>query len=196
MDDPPWVIPDEVNVRDENFMSQASRRRERIVGGVGMRKGRAVRPERVIFRGRKRTSRGAITVIRSDRRCSMLRKMNRRGARKLSRRGVAVLVAAVIAASVTLTSAYASSSTGPRGGQGGGGVSGYVVSGIHFELGTGSSVSGIRFQLSPPTASSVRIQLTSSGPWLECTVRAGAAACSVPGGTPAAAVDSLSVVAV
>jgi hypothetical protein len=121
--------------------------------------------------------------------------MNRRGAWKLSRRGVAVFAAAVIAASVTLTSAYASSSTGPRGGRGAGAVSGYVVSGIHFELGTGSAVSGIQFQLSPATATSVRIQLTTSGPWFACAVEAGTAACSVPPGTDAAAVDSLSVVA-
>jgi hypothetical protein len=125
----------------------------------------------------------------------MLRKMNRRGAWKLSRRGVAILAAAVAVASVTLTSAYASSSTGFRGGQGAGAVSGYAVSGIHFELGTGSAVSGVQFQLSPPSATSVRIRLTASGPWLACTVRAGAAACSVPAGTRVAAVDSLSVVA-
>jgi hypothetical protein len=125
----------------------------------------------------------------------MVREMNRRGAWKLSRTGVAVFATAVIAASVTLTSAYASSSTGPRGGQGSGAVSGYVVSGIHFELGTGSAVSGVQFQLSPATATSVRVQLTSSGPWLECTVQAGTAACPVPAGTGAAAVDSLSVVA-
>jgi hypothetical protein len=121
--------------------------------------------------------------------------MNRRGAWKLSRRGVAIFAAALVAASVTLTSAYASSSTGPRGGQGAGAVSGYVVSGIHVELGTAGAISGIQFQLSPSTASSVRIQLTTSGPWFACAVQAGTAACSVPAGTDAAAVDSLSVVA-
>jgi hypothetical protein len=121
--------------------------------------------------------------------------MNRRGAWKLSRRGVAVFAAVVIVASVTLTSAYASSSTGPRGGEGAGAVSGYAVSGIHFELGTGSSVSGVQFQLSPATATSVKIQLTPSGPWFACTVQAGAASCAVPAGTGAAAVDALSVVA-
>jgi hypothetical protein len=182
-------------VRDENFMSRASEERERFTGGVGMRKEWVIRLGRVIFRGRNRLPRRAVTGIDAGARYSIVREMNRRGAWKLSRRGVAALVAGVIAASVTLTSAYASSSTGPRGGEGAGAVSGYVVSGIHFELGTGSAISGVQFQLSPATATSVRVQLTTSGPWLQCTVQAGTAACPVPAGTGAAAVDSLSVVA-
>jgi hypothetical protein len=195
MNDPPWVVPDEVNVGDENFMSQPSGQRGRITGGGGMRKVWAGRLRRVIFCGRNRPQRCAGTSVAAAARCSMLGEMHCRSARKVSRRGVAVFAAALVAGSVTLTSAYASSSTGPRGGQGAGAISGYVVSGIQFELGTGSSVSGVQFQLSPATATSVRIQLTPSGSWLECTVQAATATCPVPAGTGAASVASLSVVA-
>ena len=125
----------------------------------------------------------------------MLSGMHRRSAGTLSRRGVAVFAAALAAASVMLTSAYASSATGPRGGQGAAGISGYAVSGIDFALGTGGAVSTVRFRLSPANARSVRIQLTTGGAWLDCSIRAGAAACLVPAGTGAAAIDQLSVVA-
>jgi hypothetical protein len=121
--------------------------------------------------------------------------MSRRRVRKLSGRGAVVLAAAILVVSVSLTSAYASSATGPRGGEGGAGISGYTVSGVGFDLGTGSTVSAVHFNLAPRTARTVQIQVATDGAWLACTVANGGATCPVPAGTQAAALDQLSVVA-
>jgi hypothetical protein len=113
----------------------------------------------------------------------------------MSGRGAAVLACALIAVSLTLTSAYASSATGPHGGEGSGGISGYTVTGVQFTLGTGGTVAGVGFRLTPVGARTVRIRLATAGPWLVCTVSGPRAACPIPAGTGPAGLDQLSVVA-
>lgn len=111
-------------------------------------------------------------------------------------RGAAFLGAGLAAASLTLTSAYASSGTGARGGEGVGGVSGYAVSDVHFELGSGGFVRAVAFRLAPANARTVRVQLSAGGLWLICSsAGAGAVSCPLPAGTGAAGLDQLSVVA-
>jgi hypothetical protein len=121
--------------------------------------------------------------------------MTRRHFRRTSGRGAALLACALVAVSLTLTSAYASSATGPRGGEGSGGISGYAVSNVHFTLGTGATVAGVAFRLLPAGARTVHIRLATAGPWLGCTVSGSSAACRVPAGTGTAGLDQLSVVA-
>jgi len=107
----------------------------------------------------------------------------------------ALLLLALVAASLGLGSASASSATGARGGEGAGGISGYAVSAVRFRLGSGAAVASVGFRLAPTGARSVRIQVTPEGPWVACVLRAGSATCALPAGTGAGAVDQLSVVA-
>jgi hypothetical protein len=118
----------------------------------------------------------------------------RRSRRRI--RAAVVLVAALgVGVSLSLTSAYASSATGARGGEGVGAISGYAVSGVGFRLGTGEAVASVGFRLTPAGARSVSVQVTTGGPWVSCVLSAGRAECALPAGTGAAALDQLSVVA-
>jgi hypothetical protein len=121
--------------------------------------------------------------------------MTRRRFRRTSGGGAALLACALVAVSLTLTSAYASSATGPHGGEGSSGISGYTVSNVHFAPGTGGTVAGVGFRLMPAGARTVHIRLATAGPWLVCTVSGSNAACPVPAGTGTAGLDQLSVVA-
>ena len=69
------------------------------------------------------------------------------------------------------------------------GVSGYAVSGIHYEL-DGSSVTGVGFSLDKP-ASSVRVSL--GGGWTDCSVAGSDVSCALASEVPVSALGSLSV---
>jgi len=109
--------------------------------------------------------------------------------------GAAYAGAAVCALSLFLGSAYTSSATGPRGGEGAAAVSGYAISGVRFLLGGGAGVRAVDFRLSPANARTVRVELSAGGPWATCSVSRGSARCPLPLGTSVASVGSLSVVA-
>lgn len=115
--------------------------------------------------------------------------------RRRRRVGAALFVAALVAVSLSIGSAYTSAATGARGGEGLGGISGYTVSGVQFQLGSGDAVQAVAFHLSPATARTVRVRLSAGGPWLSCTVSGAAARCPLAARSGAASLDQLSVVA-
>lgn len=96
-------------------------------------------------------------------------------------------IAAAVAAAISIGPAF----TAPAGADGWhtGGISGYAVSGIHYEL-DGSSVTGVSFSLDKP-ASSVRVDLGGSS--TECSVAGTDVSCALPSEVPVSALGSLSV---
>lgn len=96
---------------------------------------------------------------------------------------------------MSLTSAHASVDTGPQGGQGTSRISGFTVSATHFAFGATGDVAAVTFRLSPASARTAQVQVTTNGVWLPCSVSGGAASCSLPAGTSAATLDQLSVLA-
>ncbi|MDX6469041.1 MAG: hypothetical protein QOF75_844 [Gaiellaceae bacterium] len=101
------------------------------------------------------------------------------------------LAAGVVAAVVS--PAYASSRSGPTGGEGRGTVSGVTVSSVQWQLGAGDGLAGVSFRISPAGARTVRVRVSAGSVWTPCAVSGGAASCPLPSGTTVAEADSLAV---
>jgi hypothetical protein len=98
-----------------------------------------------------------------------------------------LLLAALATGGLALGSAHAA----PPGG-----ISGYTVSNVRWDVDGQGSVTSLAFRLSPARARTVRVQLGSSGRWVGCAVRGGGrASCALPQGVGVAALDQLAVTA-
>lgn len=99
-------------------------------------------------------------------------------------------------------SAFLAANTVPasKAGDGSGQVTGYTVSAIHYTLASNpQQVASVQFKLdsAPPTGSTVKAQLATSGPWFDCTLSgtpAVDASCTTTGATVLGATN-LTVVA-
>lgn len=98
-------------------------------------------------------------------------------------------IAAAVSAAISLGPAF----TAPAGADGWhqGGISGYTVSAVHYQL-DGSSVTGVSFSLDA-AASSVRVDL--GGASTDCSVAGREVSCALPSEVPVSSLGSLSVTA-
>ena len=105
------------------------------------------------------------------------------------------LTAACAVAVLAVTDAYTASNGVPQAaaGAGSGAISGYAISGVHYEL-EGTVVSAVSFSLDPPDARTARIRVSPSGGWLPCTIATGVASCAL-GGVALTELERLVVVA-
>ncbi|HXH88578.1 MAG TPA: hypothetical protein VNI55_08240 [Gaiellaceae bacterium] len=93
------------------------------------------------------------------------------------------LAAAVaVFAAIAVPQAYtASNAVPPRpAGVGSGAISGYVVSDVGYSV-EGDRIGTVSFDVSPSSASTVRVRLRPGGPWHACALSAGSAECATPG---------------
>ncbi len=108
-------------------------------------------------------------------------------------------------AAVVLTATYASTASNTVGatqaGDGTGTISGFVVSSVKYNLNTSSpnNIDTVTFNLdsTPPSGSTLKVQLASAGTWYTCTNSAAAVTCTVtsPQATVSAATNLRVVVA-
>ena len=112
------------------------------------------------------------------------------------------VLAALVAASVVASAAYAFTATNTvpasTAGSGSGAISGYTVSAIAYTLNaaTPTNLDAVTFTIAPTAASVVKIQLAAAGSWYTCANAAGSITCNTtsPQATVAAATN-LTVVA-
>ena len=99
-------------------------------------------------------------------------------------------VAVAVFAFIAVPQAYtASNAVPPRpAGVGSGGISGYVVSGVGYSV-EGDGIGAVSFDVSPASASTVRVRLHPGGPWHACELSAGRAECGTPGEVIAGATE-------
>ena len=105
------------------------------------------------------------------------------------------LTAACAVTVLAVSDAYTASNGVPEAtaGAGSGGISGYTVSGVQYEL-EGAGVSGVSFSLDPPEARTARIRVSPAGGWFPCTIATGVASCAL-GGVAVTELERLVVVA-
>ena len=94
----------------------------------------------------------------------------------------ALLISTVLALVLSIGGyAFTASNTVPNAslGQGSNTISGYTVSSVAYNLNasTPSNLDSVSFTISPATATSVKVQITSAGSWYTCTNTAGAVSC-------------------
>jgi hypothetical protein len=110
--------------------------------------------------------------------------------------GLIIVIGGLVAAG----SAFTASNTVPNAslGQGANVISGYTVSSVTYTP-NGSNpgnVDSVAFTISPVTATSVKIQLVTSGNWYSCSNSSGSVTCATTSPQASAgAADSLNVVA-
>jgi hypothetical protein len=97
---------------------------------------------------------------------------------------------------VPVASAFTASNTGHPAGEGVAGVSGYMISNIHFVPASDASrLSAVSFEIAPAAATTVRVQLSKGSVWYVCRNTAGHVACPTASEPAVAAATALSVVA-
>ena len=83
---------------------------------------------------------------------------------------VATLI--IVGIFIAVVTAFAATNTVPSGnaGEGSGTVSGFAVTGVHYNLNAGdpNNIDSVSFTISP-AANTVKIQLVSGGAWYSCT---------------------------
>ena len=97
----------------------------------------------------------------------------------------ALLTAACAVSVLAVSDAYTASNGVPQAtaGAGSGAISGYAISGVHYEL-EGGGVSAVSFSLDPPEARDARVQVSPVGGWFPCTIATGVASCALGGVAP------------
>ena len=105
-----------------------------------------------------------------------------------------VLLWAACVASFAATDALtASNAVGPASaGSGSSGISGYVVSDVHYEV-AGDAVASVSFALSATPGSVARVRLRPDGAWHTCALTGPQATCATAG-EPVATATELAVV--
>ena len=108
-----------------------------------------------------------------------------------------ILIALIL---TVATFAFAAANTMPAttsAGDGERAISGYTVSNVKYNLDTTnpSLISTVTFNIAPAAASTVKIQLVTTGTWFDCTNTAGAVSCNVAGAVTALDAANLRVVA-
>jgi hypothetical protein len=108
-----------------------------------------------------------------------------------------ILIALIL---TVATFAFAAANTLPAttsAGDGARAISGYDITNVKYNLDTTDPalINTVTFTITPAAATSVKIQLVSSGSWFDCTNTAGAVSCNVAGAVTATAANNLRVVA-
>lgn len=113
--------------------------------------------------------------------------------------GAAALATAVVGATSASTASNTVGAT--RAGDGSGTISGFVVSSVKYNLNAAipNNIDSVTFNLdsTPPSGSTLKVQLASAGTWYTCSNTVAAVTCSVtsPQATVAAATNLRVVIA-
>jgi hypothetical protein len=111
---------------------------------------------------------------------------------------IVVVVLIVLAATGAYVFTASNNVPATNAGSGSAVISGYDVTNVAYHLNTGnpSNIDTVTFNISPASATTVKLKLFAAGPWYDCTNTTGSVSCDTTIGTQATVLPAVQLTVV